>query len=154
MLTWGSGPGNRDLVLDGTTVGRLDREAFRERATVQLGPETWQFARGRGGVVTGTGPWGAPVPHQLWARPFSAWRYGWEVVTPVARYELRGGGAFGGGYPLLRDGVQIGEARTVRFFSSRFAVLLPPDVPLPDQAFLLWVAQVAAGRTAAFAAFT
>jgi hypothetical protein len=146
MLTWGKGWGNRELVLDGATVGYFETGTFRERATVVLGSESWDFHRMPGGAIEGLGPVGAPAQHRLWATKMSMWRYTWDVVTPVARYGVALRGIFGGAFEVTRGGYLIGEAQSVSIFSNRYSLALPPDVPLPDQAFLLWVVEASARR--------
>jgi len=145
VLTWGRSWGNRELVLDGTTVGRFDTGTFRERTTVQLGTETWEYARQPGGQILGTGPMGSLTPFQLWATRRSFFTYTWDVVTPAAPYELKQG-MFSTAFQVLRGGVQIGEARRAGMVTSRFSLGVTPDVPLQDQVFLLWVVEASERR--------
>ncbi|GMA24260.1 hypothetical protein GCM10025864_20190 [Luteimicrobium album] len=145
MLTWGRSWGNQELVLDGTTVGRFETGTFRERTTVHLGTETWEYARQPGGGILGTGPVGSPTPFQLWATRRSFFSYTWDVATPAARYELKQG-LFSTAFQVLRGGVQIGEARRAGTMTNRFSLVVPPDVPLQDQAFLLGVVEASERR--------
>jgi len=145
VLTWGRSWGNQELVLDGTTVGRFDTATFRERTTVQLGTEAWEYVRQPGGQILGTGPVGSPTPFQLWATRRSFFTFVWDVVTPVARYELKQG-TFSTAFQVLRDGVQIGEARRAGTLTTRFSLAVAPDVPLQDQVFLLWVVEASERR--------
>ncbi|MGC5165770.1 hypothetical protein [Luteimicrobium sp. DT211] len=145
MLTWGRSWGNQELVLDGTTVGLFDTSTFRERATVRLGPEVWEYARQSGGAILGTGPAGSPTPFQLWATRRSFFTYTWDVATPAGRYELKQG-VFSTAFQVLRAGVPIGEARRAGTLTNRFSLSVTPDVPLPDQVFLLWVVEASERR--------
>ncbi|PJI93712.1 hypothetical protein [Luteimicrobium subarcticum] len=144
MLTWGKGWGNRELVLDGATVGVFQQGTFRERAEIDLPDGRWTFAKQFGGDIVGTGPLGDAGPRFV-ARKTSFWTYSWTVWTPVATYELKSG-FFASGFDVLRDGVGIGSAGRAGTFTNRFSLDLPPDVPLQDQVFLLWVVEASERR--------
>jgi hypothetical protein len=75
----------------------------------------------------------------------SFFSYVWDVVTPVAAYEVRQG-TFSTSFEVLRLGVRIGEARRAALITKRFSLDVPPDVPLPDRAFLLWVVEASERR--------
>lgn len=147
-LDWASG----DVILaDGVEVARADRSWFRERAEVQVGPETWDY-RSEGGWTRSTlvGELDGVVRFRATRTGFFSSR--WTVEGGPDPLEVASSGFWGTRLSISRAGIVVGDARASGFFTTRSRISLSEPVSMQAGCFLLWVAYVELSRRASSAA--
>lgn len=135
---WGKG----DVILvDGVEAARADRAWFRERAEVQIGPETWLYRA--------DGSWRrTPLVAELdgfermRAQSSGFFSPTWTVETGAGPLQLSHAGVFTSRLHVGRAGAVIGEARRSGLFTTRAQLDLSEPVDLRVGCFLLWVAHI------------
>jgi hypothetical protein len=136
---------------DGRDIAFIDRDWFRERATLDVDGATYHMRRTS--VVHGTFALEHDGRVVAEAKKTSAFRRAFEVVTVDGeRYELQASSMFRREFQLLRGGVPVGAVRPVSIFGRTATVNFPQTVPRPLQLFLVFLVLVLWKRTSDAAA--
>ncbi len=141
-IDWARG---NTVLVDGMEVAHADREWFRERATVQIGPELWDYRSA--GWARGT-----LVADLDGTTRFTARRSGLLVsrwtIDVGDQLELSPAGIFTTRLRLARGGTPIGEASRSGLFTTRPRLTLTESLDISAACFVLWVAFVELNRRA------
>ena len=125
-------------VVDGAkTVAHIDMSWWRERASLRVDGSTYQAYRE--GLVSGDFILKHRGSKVARAKKPSVFRREFVVEHDGRRYTLRAKSAFERGYVLLKGTKWVGSITMESLFSYRANVTLPEDLPLPVQAFVLWL---------------
>lgn len=126
---------------DGRDIALIDRDWFRERATLDVDGASYHVRRTS--LVHGTFALELDGRVIAEAKKTSAFRRAFEVVTAEGeRYELAAVSMFRRRFELLRGGVPVGVVEPVSVFGRTATAKFPTTLSRPLQLFLVFLVLV------------
>ena len=119
------------------TVAHIDVSWWREQASLRVDGSTYRAHRER--LLSGAYVLKHKGSTVASARKPSVFRREFVVEHNGRRYTLRAKSPFERGYVLLKGAKGVGSITMESLFSYRASVKMPEDLPLPVQAFVLWL---------------
>jgi hypothetical protein len=129
---------SRDYTIsqDGVDLIEILMPAFRERAEVKYGEQTYTICREsimKGTFVLQSGDEALARAQKIDSTAF-------EIDFAKRRFELRRLSVFQRQMGLLESGAQIGYISTTSWLGLEAVIGLPGDIPIPVQVFIFWLA--------------
>jgi hypothetical protein len=128
------------LTRDSAEIGEIDCGGMGKPAAFTTGSETYRPAadsvvRQKFHLDAGGARLADAAPAGMTLRSFT-------VHAGAKTYTLQGGSWFSRNFVLIENGTEVGRIGRTGLFTARCKAELPDDMPLPAQAFLIWLALI------------
>jgi hypothetical protein len=137
------------LTRDGVEIGQIDCGGVRQSATLTVGGASYNPVS-EGGLRTNfhLDAGGARIAD---VEPAGTFFRRFIVRAGSKIYALKVASWFGRSFVLTENDVEVGRIARTGFFTARCKAELPDDLPLPLQAFLIWLVLITWRRQAVVA---